>query len=384
MVFTEELQMTWIEKYLGTSQPDSEDLKQFEKIKERNRIDFKSLFNDNCLEDVVAMANSGGGILCIGFSDSGEVLGINTKDTSESMIRQKIRDLIEPELTERVDILEIGVKDMQSVYLIDIPLNKEIYALKPKSKNTQGKNVYTYFIRKGASTEQITPHIMNRLLWIYNDYWYNLNYRNALRATLDNNAEAIAKLVNIEAEFREKYLINGNRKEEQIKMNNTMMNLPACTVTSKINECIDSYLSSLKEINKNIAHKKLSQEEEQALSDLMGSLRTSDFDIVSSFCANLSKQENADFYKFEPIYRRYLRQFMKRDDIRMSKLNEEVSMYMREEGYWKKSVKKTINGFNKILEEVIDKYSENLLCILEETMKLSSKIREEIEIFEIQ
>lgn len=382
--------MTWIEKYLGTSQPYSEDLKQFEKIKERNRIDFKSQFNDNCLEDVVALANSGGGILCIGFSDSGEVLGINTKDTSESLIRQKIRDLIEPELTARVDILEIGVNDKQSVYLIDIPLSKEIYALRSKSKNTQRKTVYTYFIRKGASTEQITPHTMNRLLWIYNDYWYNLNYRNALRATLDNNAESIARLVNIESEFREKYLINGNRKEEQIKMKNILLNLPACVVTSKIKEYIDSYLSSLNMINKNIAHKKLSQEEEQALSDLMGSLRTSDFDIVHSFFANISKRENADIYKYAPIYkyaqiyRRYLRQFIKRDDIRMSKLNEEVSRYMREELYWGKKVKEAINGFNKILEGVIYKYSENLLCILEETMKLSSKIREEIEIFEIQ
>lgn len=113
-------------------------------IFETENIEFKSCITDDIYKEIIAFANTDGGIVYIGIDDNGNVVGIDNIDENYNRITNGIRDAIMPDVTMFVKYL------LQDNNVIRITVGEGSY--KPyyiKSKGLKPSGVY---IRQGASS----------------------------------------------------------------------------------------------------------------------------------------------------------------------------------------------------------------------------------------
>ena len=125
---------------------------------ESERLEFKEIAKDELYKEVIAFANTGGGIILVGVANSGEIAKLTDVDDTYTRITNGVRDAIAPDVTVFVKYtleknntirIEIGEGSYKPYYL--------------KSKGLKPSGVY---IRQGASsvpasTEQIRQMIKN-------------------------------------------------------------------------------------------------------------------------------------------------------------------------------------------------------------------------------
>jgi len=115
---------------------------------ETQDIEYKESFSDRALRTLCAFANTKGGILYIGISDSGEVKGVNLNNETIKNIADKIASLlgihpeIELETTEEKEVIKILVKPSP------IPIS------------FKGK----YYERVGNTTREMNPERLKEFL----------------------------------------------------------------------------------------------------------------------------------------------------------------------------------------------------------------------------
>ncbi len=68
-------------------------------IFETENIEFKSKVTDDIYKEVIAFANTDGGVIYIGFDDKGNAVGIDNVDEIYTRITNGIRDAIQPDVT---------------------------------------------------------------------------------------------------------------------------------------------------------------------------------------------------------------------------------------------------------------------------------------------
>ena len=66
---------------------------------ESETVELKSVVVDDIKKEIIAFANSDGGILYIGVRDDGEVIGLDDPDGSALQISNMVRDSIKPDVT---------------------------------------------------------------------------------------------------------------------------------------------------------------------------------------------------------------------------------------------------------------------------------------------
>lgn len=66
---------------------------------ETENIEFKSGFTEEIYKEVIAFANTDGGILYIGIDNDGNAVGLNNVDDEYTRITNGIRDAILPDVT---------------------------------------------------------------------------------------------------------------------------------------------------------------------------------------------------------------------------------------------------------------------------------------------
>ena len=66
---------------------------------ESERIEYKSQMVDDIYKEVIAFANTNGGVIYIGIDDNGNVTGINNVDDTYTRLTNGIRDAIAPDVT---------------------------------------------------------------------------------------------------------------------------------------------------------------------------------------------------------------------------------------------------------------------------------------------
>lgn len=68
-------------------------------ILESENIEFKAKLTDEIYKEVIAFANTDGGVIYIGVDDNGNVVGIDNVDDTYTRITNGIRDAIQPDVT---------------------------------------------------------------------------------------------------------------------------------------------------------------------------------------------------------------------------------------------------------------------------------------------
>ena len=111
---------------------------------ENESVEFKSQFTDSIYKEVIAFANSEGGIIYIGVDDKGNTVGIENIDETYTKLTNGIRDNISPDVT-----LFIRYK-LQDNKIISIEVGEGSF--KPYYLKSKGLKPSGVFIRQGASS----------------------------------------------------------------------------------------------------------------------------------------------------------------------------------------------------------------------------------------
>lgn len=126
---------------------------------ESEKIEFKTSFNEEVIETLVAFSNTKGGIVYVGIADNAEIKGISTgKETTAQWINE-IKNKTAPQIIPDIEVLSVEGKN---IALIGV---KE-YPVKPVS--TRGR----YFKRVGNSNHILSiSDVVNLHLKTVNSSW---------------------------------------------------------------------------------------------------------------------------------------------------------------------------------------------------------------------
>jgi ATP-dependent DNA helicase RecG len=123
---------------------------------ETEKIEFKANILGDIYKEVIAFANTDGGILHIGINNSGEAVPLSDVDDTYTRITNGIRDAIAPDVTifikytladNKVIHIEIGEGSYKPYYL--------------KSKGIKPSGVY---VRQGSSSVQASPEQIRQMI----------------------------------------------------------------------------------------------------------------------------------------------------------------------------------------------------------------------------
>lgn len=123
---------------------------------ESERIEYKSQMIEDLYREVIAFANTEGGVIYIGIDDQGNVAGIDNVDETYNRITNGIRDAIVPDVTMFVRY----VLQDDKVIRIEVGqgLNKP-YFLKNKGMKPSG-----VYVRQGASSVQASFEQIRKMI----------------------------------------------------------------------------------------------------------------------------------------------------------------------------------------------------------------------------
>ena len=123
---------------------------------ESERVEYKLQMVDDIYKEVIAFANTDGGVIYIGIDDNGNLIGIDNVDETYTRLINGIRDAIAPDVTmfvryvlqdNKVIRIEVGEGSYKPYYL--------------KSKGMKSNGVY---VRQGASSVQASPDQIRKMI----------------------------------------------------------------------------------------------------------------------------------------------------------------------------------------------------------------------------
>jgi len=129
------------------------------KQREGQNLEFKSNFNDACIETLVAFSNATGGMILIGVEDNGEITGVDVGKESIARWLNEIKIKTEYKILPDVEIL-----DIKSKKIVILKVNE--YPSKPISYKGR------YYKRINESNHTMTTdEIVNEYLKVRNRSW---------------------------------------------------------------------------------------------------------------------------------------------------------------------------------------------------------------------
>jgi ATP-dependent DNA helicase RecG len=148
---------------------------------ESQTVEFKTSFNVETIETLVAFANAKGGSVYIGVADTGDVIGVLLgKETTIQWINE-IKSKTEPSLIPDVETIKIEKKQIVVLSITEFPI---------KPVSVKGK----YYKRTGNSNQLLTLNeILNMHLKTFNsswDYYFAPNH-----SVLDISEEKTLRLI---------------------------------------------------------------------------------------------------------------------------------------------------------------------------------------------
>ena len=123
---------------------------------ESERIEYKLQMIDDIYKEVIAFANTDGGVIYLGIDDKGNLVGIDNVDETYTRLTNGIRDAIAPDVTmfvryilqdNKVIRIEVGEGSFKPYYL--------------KSKGMKPTGVY---VRQGTSSVQASPEQIRQMI----------------------------------------------------------------------------------------------------------------------------------------------------------------------------------------------------------------------------
>ncbi len=125
-------------------------------VGETENREFKSRFTEEIYKEVIAFANTDGGIIYVGVDDEGNTVGLTHVDEEYTRITNGIRDAIMPDVTMCV---KFTIRDDQVVRITVNEGTNKPYYLKGKGLKPSG-----VFVRQGASSVPASPEQIRRMI----------------------------------------------------------------------------------------------------------------------------------------------------------------------------------------------------------------------------
>lgn len=125
---------------------------------ETEKIEFKSGFTEEIYKEVIAFANTDGGVLYIGIDDSGNAVGLENVDDEYTRITNGIRDAVLPDVTMFV---KYTIQDNKVVRITVSEGTNKPYYLRSKGLKTSG-----VYVRQGASSVQASNEQIRQMIKI--------------------------------------------------------------------------------------------------------------------------------------------------------------------------------------------------------------------------
>lgn len=123
---------------------------------ETENIEFKSQFTEEIYKEVIAFANTDGGIIYVGIDNEGNAIGLTDVDEEYTRITNGIRDAIMPDVTM---CIKYTIQDNKVVRItVNEGTNKPYYL---KSKGLKPSGVY---VRQGTSSVPASPEQIRQMI----------------------------------------------------------------------------------------------------------------------------------------------------------------------------------------------------------------------------
>ena len=129
------------------------------KFYESETIELKEIYTSGIRKEIVAFANTKGGIIYIGVSDRGEIVGIDNVDFVMQQLSNTLRDSIRPDVSMFTNIELLQEKDKT---LLKITVNqgtKKPYYLSDKGIKPSG-----VYIRSGTTSAPATEDSIRMMI----------------------------------------------------------------------------------------------------------------------------------------------------------------------------------------------------------------------------
>ena len=123
---------------------------------ESERIEYKSQMIDDIYKEVIAFANTDGGVIYLGIDDKGNLIGIDDVDETYTRLTNGIRDAIAPDVTMFVRYV------FQDNKVIQIEVAEGSY--KPYYLKSKGMKPTGVYVRQGTSSVQASPEQIRQMI----------------------------------------------------------------------------------------------------------------------------------------------------------------------------------------------------------------------------
>ncbi len=125
-------------------------------IFESENIEFKLQMVDDICKEVIAFANTDGGVIYVGIDDNGNIVGLDDLDETYTRITNGIRDAIQPDVTMFIKYI------LQDSKVIRIEVGEGSY--KPYYLKSKGIKPAGVFVRQRASSVQASPEQIRQMI----------------------------------------------------------------------------------------------------------------------------------------------------------------------------------------------------------------------------
>ncbi|KIR03164.1 ATP-dependent DNA helicase [Lachnospiraceae bacterium TWA4] len=123
---------------------------------ETENMEFKSKVTDEIYKEIIAFANTNGGIIYVGIDDQGQVIGLTDVDKEYTRITNGIRDAIMPDVTMFV---RFTIQENTVVKITVSEGSNKPYYLKAKGLKPSG-----VYVRQGTSSAPASPEQIRQLI----------------------------------------------------------------------------------------------------------------------------------------------------------------------------------------------------------------------------
>lgn len=129
------------------------------KFAESDVVELKSQVTPDICKEVVAFANTRGGLLYIGVDDSGNVTGVDDPDYVVLQISNMVRDTIKPDITM---FTKYEVKNIEEKEIVTVTVQKG--PDRPYYLGSKGLKPRGVYIRSGTSTDPASDMAIRRMI----------------------------------------------------------------------------------------------------------------------------------------------------------------------------------------------------------------------------
>ena len=123
---------------------------------ETENIEFKAQFTEEIYKEVIAFANTDGGIIYVGIDDDGNAKGLDDADKEYTRITNGILDAIMPDVTMFV---RFTIQENKVVRIIVNEGTNKPYYLKGKGLKPSG-----VYVRQGTSSASASPEKIRQMI----------------------------------------------------------------------------------------------------------------------------------------------------------------------------------------------------------------------------